>query len=174
MKYFVPEEVFSKVDFPVKDGKTAENKNSKSPAAKKSSEKVSRPGITAWNPPSVKKADFPARSAVVSPAPGAVSVPADPLLQKSILARPEDSVYILRHWYWEKTPEVKELWQSVPAHDRIFIIIASLGEKIAGLLLPIMTPTEQKQLSDISKKNIQFPREVIAAVKAHFLSLLNN
>ncbi|MBI3394852.1 MAG: hypothetical protein HY042_03375 [Spirochaetia bacterium] len=103
------------------------------------------------------------KAASAAPGPSAV----DRLFRQTVLGHPEKAVYLIRHWYWEKPGRGPA--STVPGHDRIYIVLASLGPAAAGVLLDIMTPKEREQLSQILQKPVQFRPDQIALVRRQFV-----
>lgn len=180
MKYFEPEETFSKADFPRKSEKKegeskkiAETKISEvKPSTAGPADPSGRMGPALWAPGKViRKADLPAKPLGSSLSTDVLVM--DRLLMKAALENREKAVYALRHWYWEKPSASTETWRSVPGHDRILIILASIGEKITNALLAIMTPVEQGQLREILRRQTHFSSDQVGAVRKKFMEMIS-
>lgn len=94
------------------------------------------------------------------------------LLEELAILHRENARHILRHWYWEKTGMAPEGLGHIQPHDRIYIVLSSLGSQVLIVVYESMSPTERRQMQEI----LDHPRNVTAAdasqVRTVFMNLL--
>lgn len=93
--------------------------------------------------------------------------PADPtqkFIQEMIISFPENTVYLLRNWYFQ-SPASGE----IHPHDKILIILASAGQKITTYLLGVMSPVERSNISEILKRPANFNSDVVFNIRKEFM-----
>ncbi|MCR9142016.1 MAG: hypothetical protein NXI24_07170 [bacterium] len=71
------------------------------------------------------------------------------LLEELTILHRENARHILRHWYWEKTGMAPEGLGHIQPHDRIYVVLASLGPQVLIVLYESMSPTERRQMQEI-------------------------
>ena len=86
-----------------------------------------------------------------------------------IVNHPENAMHLLRHWLFAKPNSGDDAVRSVHPHNRIFIILASAGPKLAGYLLKIMSPSEKKEIQNILKRKPSFSAGDVNIVRQHFM-----
>lgn len=116
----------------------------------------------------------PAAKPLPSPSPVQMSA-ADKLFRDTVIASAEKAVFLLRHWYWEKpAPPGAPQKHPVPAHDRIQIVLGSIGEGGLRGLFEIMTPKERGQMMEILRRPQRFRPAAIESVRRYFSDLLRD
>lgn len=172
---WVPDLTFEKADF----------------AAKTKDEKerpVAQPVGTPQRPdprPLTRQGQSPGSSVPARPVAGPVggapnSTPvqmsaADKLFRDTVIASAEKAVFLLRHWFWEKPAPPGGLKRHpVPAHDRIQIVLGSMGEGGVRALFEIMTPKERGQMAEILRRPQSFRPAAIESVRRYFSDLLRD
>ncbi len=77
------------------------------------------------------------------------------LFRQAALESPETSIRFLRKWLWEKWPPPGGPTTgagSIEPHDRIFIVLSTLGMKVVQYLFQIMSPRERAEFQKILKR----------------------
>ena len=96
------------------------------------------------------------------------------LLARLVLTKPESARNIIRHWYWQKPGQGEGALKSVHPHDRIFILLATIGKKVTTALFEVMSPMEREQLIGILKEPRQPTPIEISIVRRAFGELMRH
>ncbi len=97
----------------------------------------------------------------------------------AILSNRENSLHLLRRWYWEKPgsahpPEGERELRQVPPHDRIHVILASLTPRLQEHLFATLSPMERRQFNDILKRPLPALRQgTVDLVRHWFMSAVD-
>ncbi|MEQ9363599.1 MAG: hypothetical protein RIF32_05120 [Leptospirales bacterium] len=114
----------------------------------------------------------PAANAPAGADPAGVSGFSRRLLEELVILHRENARHILRHWYWEKAGMAPEGLGHIQPHDRIYIVLSSLGPQVLIVMYESMSPTERRQMQEILNQ----PRNVTAAdvsrVRTVFMNML--
>jgi hypothetical protein len=90
--------------------------------------------------------------------------------QEMIMNFPENTVYLLRNWYFKKYSPGGAGIESIHPHDRIFIVLASAGQEITAKLFGIMSPMERQNFSEILAGKKYFNGYQIQTVRKKFMN----
>jgi len=97
-------------------------------------------------------------------------------VQEASLKSPENTIRLLRSWYWEKRMESRRAEgaiYTVAPHDRIRIILSLLGERIQTYLFGLMAPGERGQLNELLKSAPEYSPATLNLVGKEFMRLLS-
>lgn len=146
---WVPDQDFARADFPRKNGKAR---------------------TTAGGQETAGAATGPAHSkAAASPASGGSSLPQQ-YLRELVLTFPDNTVNQLRNWYWAKPGEPRNDpgLAAVHPHERIFIVLASVGKQVTEYIFTMMSPKERANLQAILRMAFQPDAAKVQAVRRAF------
>jgi hypothetical protein len=185
---WVPDTTYDHADFALPETKrgmdrAAETKKKADPA-----EPVERASVASWIPPNLAtggKITPPAEARgekissgqIIKNRPPAEKSPPQSqyenivsvrLLREIIRAYPENSMYILRNWYFEK-PDAR----GVHPHQKIRVVLESAGMEILQFLFRMLSPVERRSMAEIlkgprlsdEKASDEFRREFMEKVK---------
>jgi len=94
------------------------------------------------------------------------------LLREIILMFPENSVHILRSWYFEKGSGSSE--SGLPSAERVRIILQSAGKELLAMLFPILSPMERQNMAELLRTPVGVGRPVADAVRREFTEKVKN
>ena len=115
-------------------------------------------------PPGAKNSGAPEASS------GGVVLPVR-LMQETVLADPELAIRYLRRWYWEKWPPTEKVSgvRTVPPHDRLQIVLMTLGAKVQQYIYRIMSPVERGKFNEVATRNKTYSPATVNLVCREFM-----
>ena len=90
--------------------------------------------------------------------------------QSMITNFPENTVHLLRNWYFKKYISGGAGIEGIHPHDRIFIVLVSAGQNITQGLFGIMSPVERQNFMEILKRKNTFNAYQIHTVRNEFMN----